>query len=197
MERKPVASRRGLGRFALKSHASLAGGTIALSNLNIELDGNVAEGALSYEATGRQLIQGTLAVDTLDLSPYVSSLRLISENPRDWDHSPFTLDWLKRLGGRSAAIGGRRPFRARATRPHRRCRNLHSGQMIVTVGESQSFGGIVTGTVAVTKAGSGAEFKSQMQFADVDMAKCLADLIGRPPPRRHRHACFCGGKQRQ
>ena len=47
---------------------------------------------------------------------------------------------------------------------------LHSGQLMVTVGESQSFGGLVTGTIAVTRASAGAEFKSQMQFADVDLA---------------------------
>src|SRR5262249_49908568 len=49
----------GLGQFALKAHTAFNGGTIALSNLNVELDGNLAEGVLSYATTGRQILQGT------------------------------------------------------------------------------------------------------------------------------------------
>lgn len=37
----------GFGRFALKARANLVGGSVALTNVNVELDGNVAEGVLS------------------------------------------------------------------------------------------------------------------------------------------------------
>ena len=84
----------GLGRFALKAHAAVSGGTIALSNLNAELDGNVGEGVVSYATTGRQMLQGTLAVEKLDLRPYVSAFRLIADNTRDWDRRSFVLDWF-------------------------------------------------------------------------------------------------------
>ena len=66
----------GFGRFALKAKTSIAGGTIALSGVNVELDGNVAEGVLTFATDGRQTLQGTLAADELDLTPYVSTVRL-------------------------------------------------------------------------------------------------------------------------
>ncbi len=168
----------GLGRFALKAHAAVNSGAIALSNLNVELDGNVAEGALSYATTGRQMLQGTLAVEKLDLRPYVSTFRLIADNTRDWDSRSFAIDWFNgwdadlRLSaagvqfahaelGRTAVAG-----------------NMRSGRLVITVGESQSFGGTITGSIAVAKSETGAEIKSQMQFADVNLEKCLSELFG-------------------
>jgi AsmA protein len=168
----------GLGRFALKARAGVNGGTISLSNLNIEVDGNVAEGALSYAATGRQMLQGTLAVEKLDLSPYGTAFRLIAENTRDWDSRSLKLDWFSGWDAdlRLSAAGvhfshadlGRTAIAA----------NMRGGRLVITIGESQSFGGLVTGTIAVAKEDTGAAVKSQMQFADIDMEQCLSQLFG-------------------
>ena len=51
----------GFGRFALKAKTSVAGGTIAPSGVNIELDGNSAEGVHTFAPDGRKTLQGTLA----------------------------------------------------------------------------------------------------------------------------------------
>ncbi len=61
----------GFERFALKAQTNVLGGTIALSSVNLELDGNSAEGVLTFAADGRQTLQGTLAADTLNLTPYL------------------------------------------------------------------------------------------------------------------------------
>ena len=74
----------GFGRFALKAKTSVSGGTIALSAVNVELDGNVAEGVLTFATDGRQTLQGTLAANELDLTPYISTVRLLTANERDW-----------------------------------------------------------------------------------------------------------------
>jgi len=168
----------GLGRFALKARAGVNGGTISLSNLNIELDGNVAEGALSYATTGRQTLQGTLAVEKLDLSPYGTAFRLIAENTRDWDSRSLKLDWFNGWDAdlRLSAAGvhfshvdlGRTAIAA----------NMRGGRLVMTIGESQSFGGMITGTIAIAKQDAGAAVKSQMQFADIDMEQCLSQLFG-------------------
>jgi AsmA protein len=167
----------GLGRFALKAHAAVNGGTIALSDLNAELDGNVAEGVLSYATTGRQMLQGTLAVEKLDLRPYVSTFRLIADD-RDWDRRSFALDWFNGWDAdlRLSAAGVQ--F-AHAELGHTAiAANMRSGRLVVTVGESQAFNGLLTGTIAVAKAESGAEIKSQMQFAGVNLERCLGELFG-------------------
>src|SRR6266576_3986750 len=49
----------GFGRFAVKAKTSVSGGTIALSTVNVELDGNVAEGVLTFSTDGRRTVQGT------------------------------------------------------------------------------------------------------------------------------------------
>lgn len=167
----------GLGRFALKARAALNGGAISLSDLNVELDGNVAEGVLSYATAGRQMLQGTLAVERLDLSPYVSAFRLIADNTRDWDRKSLVLDWFSgweadlRLSATRVQIAQAELGRTAVAA------NMRSGRLRVTVGESQAFGGLVTGTIAIARSDSGAEFDSQMQFSNVDLEKCLGQLF--------------------
>jgi len=168
----------GLGTFALKAHTTVIGRTMALSNLNVELDGNVAEGVLSYATTGRQALQGTLAVERLDLSPYVSAFRLIADKTRDWDRQSLMLDWFS---GWDADL---RVSAARVQLAHVElgrtaiAATMRAGRLRVTVGESQAFNGLITGTIAVAKSESGTEFGSEMQFSHVDMEKCLGDLFG-------------------
>jgi AsmA protein len=168
----------GLGRFALKAHAAVNGGTIALSNVNAELDGNVAEGVLSYATTGRQILQGTLAVEKLDLRPYVSTFRLIADNTRNWDRRSLVLDWFNGWDADLRLSAARVQFAHAELGRTAVAANMRSGRLVVTVGESQAFDGLITGSIAVAKSESGAEVSSQMQFANVDMEKCLGELFG-------------------
>src|SRR3984893_13788898 len=56
----------GVGRLFLHARANIVGPSIALTNVNVELDGNVAEGVMTYANNGRQTLQATLAADALD-----------------------------------------------------------------------------------------------------------------------------------
>jgi AsmA protein len=168
----------GFGRFALKAHAAVTGRAISLSDLNVELDGNVAEGVLSYATSGRKILQGTLAVERLDLSPYISTFRLIADNSRDWDRRSLTLDWFDGWDADLRLSAARVQLAQAELGRTAVAANMRSGRLLVTVGESQAFGGVVTGTIAVAKSGSRAEFGSQMQFSNVNLEKCLGQLFG-------------------
>jgi len=168
----------GLGSFALKARAAINGRSIALSNLNVELDGNVAEGVLSYATTGRQILQGTLAVEKLNLGPYVSTFRFIAENTQDWDQRSLMLDWFNDWDVDLRLSAARVQFADVALGRTAIAANMRSGRLLVTVGESQAFNGTITGNIAVGKSESGAEFSSQMQFSNVNLEKCLGDLFG-------------------
>jgi AsmA protein len=168
----------GLGRFALKARAGLNGRAISLSDLNVELDGNVAEGVLSYATTGRQIFQGTLAVEKLDLRPYVSAFRLIADNAREWDRRSLKLDWFDGWDADVRLSAARVQLAQAELGRTAVAATMRSGRLLVTVGESQAFNGVVTGSIGIAKSEAGAEFGSQMQFSNVDLEKCLGQLFG-------------------
>jgi AsmA protein len=168
----------GLGRFALKARTNAVSGSVAFSNLNIELDGNAAEGVLTYAQRGRSTLQGTLAVDALDLTPYLSAIRLLGSDARDWNRKPFDLDWFDDMDL------DLRVSAARVLTPQTRlgrtavAATLRDGRLVVTVGESQAFNGLVSGSVALARVPAGADLRSQLSFVNVDLDTCLSDLIG-------------------
>jgi AsmA protein len=173
---KPLSG-GGFGRFALKAKTNVSGGTIALSTVNVELDGNVAEGVLAFATDGRQTLQGTLAAEELDLTPYIATIRLLTNNERDWNRVPLVIDGLTgfdldlRLSAARIALGRAKLGRTAVAA------NLRGGKLLVTIGESQAFGGVLKGSMALAASDAGAEFKSQLQFTDVDLEKCLGDIF--------------------
>ncbi len=168
----------GFGRFTLKGQARLVGRAISLSGVNVELDGNAAEGVLTYAANGQRTWQGTLDAGALDLTPYVSTVRVMATNSREWDRGPMALDGLTgleidlRLSAAKVTIGHARLGRTAVAA------SLRGGKLLVTVGEAQAYSGVIRGSLALAKAEGGAEIKSEMQFADVDLDACLGELFG-------------------
>ncbi len=168
----------GFGRFSLKAKTNLVGGTIALSAVDVELDGNAAEGVLTFATEGRQTLQGTLAADQIDLSPYISTVRLLAGSEREWSGLPIDLDGLTgvdldlRLSAAQVKIAGAKFGRTAAAA------NLRGGKLTVTVGESQAFGGVLKGSLDLGKSEAGADLKAQLQFTDVDLENCLLVLLG-------------------
>jgi AsmA protein len=167
----------GLGRFALRSQARLAGATLALSGVNLELDGNSAEGVLSIGNDGRPLIQGTLAADALDLSPYLANWQPLTRDEREWSAGPIGLDGFTgfdfdlRLSAARLVLGATKVGRTAIAA------NLRGGRMTLTVGESQAFGGVLKATMALARADGGIDLKAQFSFTDIDLETCLGELL--------------------
>ena len=168
----------GFGRFALKAQANVAGGNIALSGVNVELDGNVGEGVLTFAGDGRKTVQGTLATDALDLTPYVSGARMLTGSDRGWNLRPITLDGLSgvdvdlRLSAARVALANIKLGRTAITA------NVRSGSLTLAIGESQVFGGMVAGSIGLANSAAGADLKASLQFTDVDLDQCLGELLG-------------------
>ena len=168
----------GFGRFALKARANVVGPSIALTNVNVELDGNVAEGVMTYANNGRQTLQATLAAGALDFTPYISTFRLLASGARDWNRQLFDLNSLSttdldmRLSAARVTVGssklGRTAFGA----------NLRGGALALSVGEAQVYGGIAKGSFAVARSDAVADVRAQFQFTDVDLQACASDLFG-------------------
>lgn len=167
----------GLGRFALKAKTNISSGSIALSTVNVELDGNSAEGVLTFAADGRQTLQGTLAAEDLDLTPYISTIRLLTNSERDWNRGPLTLDGLSgldldlRLSAAHITLARAKLGRTAVVA------NSSGGKLTVTIGEAQAFGGILKGAFSLAASNAGADVKSQFQFTDVDLQNSLSELF--------------------
>ena len=167
----------GFGRFALKAKTNISGGTIALSTVNVELDGNRAEGVLTFATDGRQTLQGTLAANELDLTPYVSTMRLLTSNQRDWNRMPLSLEGLSGID-LDLRLSAARVTVARAKLGRTAiAANLRGGKFTVTIGEAQAFGGVLQGSFGLASTERGADFKSQVNFIDVDLETCLNELF--------------------
>lgn len=167
----------GLNRFALKAHTNVMGRNIALSKVNIELDGNTGEGVLTFGADGRRTLQGTLAVEGLDLTPYVSAFRFLSAD-RSWSRMALELDLLDgldvdlRISAARVTLDGFNLGRTAVTA------NLRSGNLTVAIGESQAFGGVINGSLALAKSTDGADLKAQLQFNNVLLDQTLGAFFG-------------------
>jgi AsmA protein len=168
----------GFGRFALKARANVVGASIALTNVNVELDGNVAEGVMTIANNGRQTLQATLAAGALDFTPYISTFRLLASGARDWNRQLFDLNSLSttdldmRLSAARVTVGptklGRTAFGA----------NLRGGALALSVGEAQVYGGIAKGSFGIARSDAVADVKAQFQFTDVDLQACASELFG-------------------
>ncbi len=168
----------GFGRFALRAQSTVGGGVVSLSNVNVELDGNTAEGVLTLSTGDHRMVQGTLAADALDLTPYVSGIRLLAANKRNWDQQPIVLDGLAdlnldlRLSAASIKIATAQLGRTAVAA------NMRDGKLDITIGESQALGGVVKGSVGLASANDGIEAASHLQFVDVDLESCLGQVFG-------------------
>ena len=160
----------GFGRFAIKARTNVSAGPSASSSVNVELDGNAAEGVLTFAADGRQTLQGTLAADTLDLTPLCFD-RPSSDQPMSasWSTGADHARGILRFRPRSAAVGRKRYRLQRQARPHRDRRQFARRHLVVTVGEAQAYGGVIKGSLAFAEFDQGVEVKSQLQFTDVDL----------------------------
>ncbi len=175
---QPQPGSGGFGRFALKARANVVGASIALTNVNVELDGNAAEGVMTYANNGRQTLQATLAADVLDFTPYISTFRLLASGARDWNRQLFDLNGLSttdldmRLSAARLTVGptklGRTAIGA----------NLRNGTLALSVGEAQVYGGIAKGSFGIARSDTVADIKAQFQFTDVDLQACASELFG-------------------
>ena len=175
-ETTPAAG--GMGRFALKARANVVGESIALTNVNVELDGNAAEGVITYTKGERQTLQATLAAETLDFTPYIAAVRFLASGARDWNRQLFDLRGLSatdldmRLSAAKVIVGpsklGRSAFGA----------NLRNGTLVLSVGEAQIYGGILKGSLGVARSDAVADVKAQFQLTDVDLEAGATEMFG-------------------
>ncbi|MBW8903823.1 MAG: AsmA-like C-terminal region-containing protein, partial [Bradyrhizobium sp.] len=133
---------------------------------------------LAVATDPRVTLKGTLAAESLDLSPYVSTFEVLRSNDRDWSRGPVAIDNLSnfdldlRLSAAKVSIVSARLGRTGVAI------NLRDGRLTLAIGEAQAYGGLLKGAFILSRAETGADVKTQLQFTDVELESCLGELFG-------------------
>jgi AsmA protein len=171
---------RSLAGFTVESPVIIDANGATLSDVQLELDGNSAEGALTVQLSGpRPKVSGTLAADSLDLTPYSGGMQLSGDAaPSQWRTDNINLKDLVvsdidlRISSAETTFGKAKFGSAAAAI------STHDGLLDIAVGEALAYGGTVKGRVTLKMGGGGTEFSASGNFDSVELGKALADLAG-------------------
>ncbi len=116
---QPPPGSGGFGRFALKARANLVGASIALTNVNVELDGNVAEGVMTYANNEPPDPAGDAGRGQPRLHPLYLHLPPARQRCARLEPAAVRSERAIRHRPRHAAVGGEGDGGTDETRPHR------------------------------------------------------------------------------
>ncbi|MGQ7790954.1 AsmA family protein [Faunimonas sp. B44] len=168
-----------LGAATLAGDAELYQGTLSVSNARLMLDGNRAQGALRVGIAPRPSLAGTLAFPSLDLTPYFQEIgAAMTERQDAWRSVGLDTEWYRaleadiRLSADSVTAG---PFAAGATAA---AASVRDGRFEVAIAQSAFYGGVLSGTIAVTDDPQDESFgmEAQLRANAFDLGQLVARI---------------------
>jgi len=169
----------GFGRFSAKATVSLTPIALSFTNLALELDGNRADGGLTWKRDGtRSILQGTLASETTDLSVYQNPLRLISATGREWNRNALDTSALQnfdldlRLSYGKLIIGKIEIGKAAIAL------GVRNRQFTAAIGEAQFYGGTLRGNAIWNAAEENPSLRFDANLGNFDLERGLGGLTG-------------------
>jgi AsmA protein len=178
-----VPTRGGFEALSLKSRAQITPASLIASGLSISLDGNRADGTLTLAIENkRPVLQGTLAAESTDFSPYMRGFTLVTD-ARDWSKESLDVKSLAgfdldlRLSAGKVILGKTEASRVALAAA------VKEGRFTLSAGEAQVFGGLLRGNAAIGPAqdGNGADVRLSAVLQDFDTAQGIAAAIGNRP----------------
>ncbi|MCS0494274.1 AsmA family protein [Ancylobacter sp. MQZ15Z-1] len=170
---------QGFGAFALRGQALMSDQGAALSSARLELDGNVSEGGFNLRLEdGRSIVQGSLASESVDLTPY-GQLTIFDSDDGTWSDDPLDLSRLARLDldlrlSATRVRAGNSQFRRMAASAV-----LKNGKLSLAIGEAEAWDGIFRAAIHVAPGpnGAGADARVDLAGDDVAFAKAFGDIF--------------------
>jgi uncharacterized protein involved in outer membrane biogenesis len=165
----PIGSGSTPGRASLFGKAELRDGVLSVADAQLTLDGNSASGALNVTARGTPDVTGTLAFESLDLTPYFSGLATALATASDWRKVELPTGWLRdmsadvRLSAGSVKIGA---VTAGATAASA---SLKEGRLEVGVARTDLEGGSLSGNLTIVDRNV-PSVEAQLRAIDIDLA---------------------------
>jgi AsmA protein len=145
----PVPLSKGLNAVSLKGQCTWAHGTIAVEKARVTVDGSEASGTVAFSYGGEHpTLDGTLAFNSLDLSPYFEALRsqsyVFDRHTWSWSAFDFSFPILNhfdadlRLSAAALGFDGNQLGRGAASI------SVRSGKLIANIAELE----LATGTAS-------------------------------------------------
>lgn len=177
---RPLGDGSVLGAGSITAQMNWAGSSASFADATIDLDGNSAEGALTFAMTdGMPDVRGTLAFRTLDLTAYAEALRANLVGATDSQSGAIDLPIGEignadlRLSAERLKLGALDVERVAATAA------VKQGRLTVTVGDSGLYRG--RGEARLTadvNGGKSLRTALQVKLTGIDVNSALAKLAG-------------------
>ncbi len=185
----PVASADGLNAASVKGQINWARRTIAIEDAKVALDGNEAAGALVLNLAGeRPLIDGTLAFNALDLTPYVEAARsqsfLFDRHTASWSAFDLSFPLIRhfdadlRISAPKVVVKGYGLGRGAATI------TVRSGELLADIAELELHSGKVSAQVTANANEIVPRYTLRGKLESFDAGTRRHDLVRRQ--RAHR-----------
>jgi AsmA protein len=159
--------------------AKVKGGprALTLSDATLTSAGQKVDGALAIDATGgRSAISGTLAAETLALSPLLGPPQSLLDPSGGWSAKPFMLAPLRafdldlRLSAAHVELYGVRLVGAAASVI------VNDGKLTMSLIEAGAYGGSLEGEAAVAGVGRDLKISARSELVDADLGAAIADF---------------------
>lgn len=168
-----------LGAFALKGQVEVLPNSLAFTKVNAELDGNVADGALTVSLEGeRPQVRGTLDAGRFVATTYFRDLNLTPDAGRGWSRRPIDLSAIAsidldlRVSARELIVGRAQFGRSAAAL------NARNGRVNVTLGEALAYGGVLSGALMVSPRGDDVDVRASLTVQRGQLALGLGEWFG-------------------
>ncbi len=172
----------GFGAVGIVGKISSRGDAYALSNATILLDGMKLTGDLSLD-TGRAIpaIKGTLAVDHIDVRPYLApgtSADVAAAAAQVHRDTPLALGGLKGLDADLSLTIGRIMLPDFRIDGAVLSATLHNGVLQARLSRIAAYGGTGTGTLTVDASGPIPNFRSVLSMNGINVQAFLGEVAG-------------------
>ena len=164
-----VPSGPGLGPFTVRGSAEVSAEGLFVDQGAVELDGNEATGSMRVRMTESKNLEGTLAFQSLDMTPYLALLG--GSGSGQWSRRRIDTNWFAdldadlRLSADRILIG---PYELGQTAASA---FLKEKRLEIGLAESTFYGGTISGTISVTdlQGKTGQNVALQLRAADFDL----------------------------
>ncbi len=165
----PVGPGSTLGQASLFGTAEFGDGVLSVADAQLTVDGNSASGAVKVTAGKSPDITGTLAFESLDLTPYFAGLSTAISTTSDWRKVQLPTGWFGDMSADVRLSAGSVKLGSLALGSTAASALLRDGQLEIGVARADLGGGSLTGDLAIV-AGNAPRVEAQIRATNVDLA---------------------------